>query len=52
MAKYSFHSKNSKESLKVINANSKAEAVKYFAKLKVLPEDKFLELYEVTKGRY
>ena len=49
MAKYSFHSKLSKESIKLVNANSKKEAISFFAKLKNLSVDKFLELYEVSK---
>jgi len=49
MAKYSFHSKLSKESIKSVNVNSKKEAISFFAKLKKLSEDKFLELYEVIE---
>jgi len=49
MGKFSFHSKYSKESLKVVEAKSKEDAVNFFAKLKVLSVDKFLELYEVIE---
>jgi len=49
MAKYSFHSKYSKESIKVVEAKNKEGAINFFAKLKALPKGKFLELYEVIK---
>ena len=49
MPKYSFNSKNSKEYIKTVNANNIAEATNFFAKLKDLPINKFLQLYEVIE---
>ncbi len=49
MAKYSFHSKLSKEGIKIINANNSKEAISFFAKLKKFSEVKFCELYEVVE---
>ena len=49
MPKYSFNSKSSKESISVVEAVNKSAAIEFFAKLKVLPLTKFLDLYEVVE---
>ena len=49
MPKYSFRTKQSKEVIKSIYCPTYEQAVIEFAKIKVLPLDKFLELYEVIE---
>jgi len=49
MPKYSFRTKQSKEVIKSIHCPTYEEAVIKFAQIKVLPLDKFLELYEVIE---
>ena len=49
MPKYSFQTKVGKEVVSSINAKSIEEATTIFARIKVLPEEKFLELYEVIE---
>ena len=49
MPKYSFSTKQSKEVIKATYCQTYEEAVIKFAKIKVLPLDKFLELYEVIE---
>jgi len=49
MPKYSYQSKHSKEPITTADFRNKTEAIEFFAKIKVLTKDKFLELYEVAE---
>jgi len=49
MPRYSYQSKYSREVINSIDASSLSEAVEFFAQVKVLSKEKFLELYEVAK---
>jgi|TARA_R100000030_G_scaffold87337_2_gene70998 hypothetical protein len=49
MPKFSFRPIKSQESISILDASSKSEAESIFAKIKVLPLDKFLKIYEVVK---
>lgn len=49
MPKYSYRPKNSKEPVNTITASNLQQAIDYFAKIKVLSKDKFLEIYEVIE---
>lgn len=50
MPRYSYRDKNSNEIIKSVYTNSILEAVKYFAQIKVLDKEKFLNIYEVFKN--
>jgi len=49
MPKYSFRPIKSKEVIRTLEASDKSEAELIFAKIKVLPIEQFLNLYEVVK---
>jgi len=49
MKKYKFVSKRSKEAIGLTEAYTISEAVIFFASLKKLPIDTFLEIYEVSE---
>lgn len=49
MPKYSFHTKSSKESFSIINADNREQAISLFAKIKALDPNTFLNLYEVSQ---
>lgn len=49
MPKFSFKPKRSNEFIKSVEASTKEEAIKFFAKIKVLDTDKFNNLYEVIE---
>lgn len=52
MAKFSFRTLKSDEYISTTNVRTKEEAIIKFAKIKDLPIEKFLKLYEVVKRDY
>jgi len=50
MPRFSYQSKHSKEIIKSVNAKDKTEALDFFAKIKVLQTEQFLNIYEVIEG--
>jgi len=49
MPRYSYQSKHSQEIINSIEAASTSQAVEFFAKVKVLSKENFLDLYEVIE---
>lgn len=49
MPKYSLKPINCKEKIKTLRADSKEQAIEFFAQVKVLPIEKFIKLYEVIE---
>jgi hypothetical protein len=51
MPKYNYSSKHNTEPISSVQANTLSEAVTFFSQVKDLPQNQFLELYEVHKER-